>query len=55
MTKMPPGITVAWSAFPSGGRDVSALMSTADHRLHAEKDARYAHPYRLAASAEYME
>jgi diguanylate cyclase (GGDEF)-like protein len=38
----PVSITVAWAAFPADGRDPSSLMRTADHRLHAEKDARYA-------------
>ncbi len=50
----PVSITVAWSAFPEDGHDPSSLMSTADHRLHAEKNARYAHTYRLPASADYM-
>jgi len=35
-------ITVAWASFPADGSDPSALMRCVDHRLHAEKDARYA-------------
>lgn len=48
----PVSITVAWATFPGEGSEPSELMRVVDHRLHAEKDARYAHTYQLPPAAE---